>query len=96
MDRDGVLNRSEVSQLIDSLKLLAIEQYPSDDNDVVAVEISDLISGDVESIHLESFLMWAVQRKTLKHLLDILHQVRIYTSFPICKYQQTFQLFNCF
>ncbi len=79
MDRDGVLNRSEVSQLIDSLKLLAIEQYPSDDdNDVVSVEVSDLISGDVESIHLESFLMWAVQRKTLKHLLDILHQVRIY------------------
>ena len=77
MDRDGVLNRSEVSQLIDSLKLLAIEQYPSDDNDV-SVEVSDLISGDVESIHLESFLMWAVQRKTLKHLLDILHQVRFY------------------
>ena len=77
MDRDGVLNRSEVSQLIDSLKLLAIEQYPSDDNDV-SVEVSDLISGDVESIHLESFLMCAVQRKTLKHLLDILHQVRFY------------------
>ena len=86
MDRDGVLNRSEVTQLIESLKLLAVEQYPNDGNDaVVSLEVSDLINGDVESIHLESFLMWAVQRKTLKHLLDMLHQVRS-TLIELCNF----------
>lgn len=71
-----MLSRSEVSQLMESLKELAIEQFPEDGSDTVSLEVSDLIPIEMESIDLESFLMWAVKRDTLKHLLDMLHQVR--------------------
>lgn len=61
---------------MESLKELAIEQFPEDGSEAVALEVSDLIPSEIESIDLESFLMWAVKRDALKHLLDMLHQVK--------------------
>jgi hypothetical protein len=65
-----------VTQLIESLKQLAVEQFPEDENDSDSLEVSDIIKNEMESVDLESFLMWAVNRSSLKHLLDMLHQVK--------------------
>ncbi|KZS03438.1 Uncharacterized protein APZ42_033875 [Daphnia magna] len=75
VDRDGVFRHSEVTQLIESLKQLAIEQFPENSSDADLLEISDLIANEMESVDLESFLMWAVKRNALEHLLDMLHQL---------------------
>ncbi len=61
---------------MESLKELAIEQFPEDGSETVALEVSDLIPSEIESVDLESFLMWAVKRDALKYLLDMLHQVK--------------------
>ena len=76
IDRDGVFCRSEVSQLIESLRQLAVEQFPEDESDSDFLEVSDIITNEMEFVDLESFLMWAVNRSSLKHLLDMLHQVK--------------------
>lgn len=76
-DRDGVLNRAEVNQLISSLKQLAVDQYPDDGPEgALSLEAADLLPTDGESVSLEPFLIWAVRRNSLKHLLDMLNQVR--------------------
>lgn len=62
--------------MIESLKQLAIEQFPENSSDADLLEISDLIANEMESVDLESFLMWAVKRNALEHLLDMLHQVK--------------------
>lgn len=74
-DRDGVFSHLEVTQLIESLKQLAEEQFPEDGIDAESLEISDLIANEMESVDLESFLMWAIKQNALEHLLDMLHQV---------------------
>ncbi|XP_046459200.1 ubiquitin carboxyl-terminal hydrolase 32-like isoform X2 [Daphnia pulex] len=74
-DRDGVFCRSEVTQLIESLKQLAVDQFPEDESDCDSLEVSDIIKNEMESVDLETFLMWAVNRSSLKHLLDMLHQL---------------------
>ena len=63
-------------QLIESLKQLALEQFPEDENNSDSPEVSDIITNEMESVDLETFLMWAVDRSSLKHLLDMLHQVK--------------------
>jgi hypothetical protein len=65
-----------VIQLIESLKQLALEQFPEDENNSNSPEVSDIITNEMESVDLETFLMWAVDRSSLKHLLDMLHQVK--------------------
>ena len=73
-DGDGVLNGGEVSQLMGCLKDLETEQnVDTVDGATISFEMLDSV-GD-ESVHLELFLIWAVQQNSLKHLLDLLHQV---------------------
>ena len=78
-DRDGVLNRTEVTQLIESLKQLAADQY-SDELDGAnrsSFQVSDLLPADMDSVSLEPFLIWTVPRNSLQHLLNLLHQVKL-------------------
>ena len=65
----------EINQLIESLKKLAVEQFPEDDNDTFPLEMMDLVKDTNDSVDLETFLMWAVKQNSLRHLLDMLHQV---------------------
>ena len=75
-DRDGVLSRAEVHHLIASLKQLSVDQYSDDGPEgAIVLEAADLLPNDTESVSLEPFLIWAVQKDSLKHLLDMLHQV---------------------
>ena len=76
MDRDGVLNRQEVTQLIDSLNLLAKEQFVDERGEEPELHISDLMNEETESVTLESFPIWATKRNSLKTLLNLLHQVK--------------------
>jgi len=74
-DRDGILNQVEVSQLIGCLKDLEIDQnIDSVDSSTISFEKLETIP-DGSPIHLELFLIWAVEENSLKHLLDLLHQV---------------------
>lgn len=76
-DHDGILNQAEVLQLIGSLKDLEVDQnIDSVDSPTVSFEMLKSIP-DGSPIHLELFLIWAVQENSLKHLLDLLHQVII-------------------
>lgn len=74
-DRDGVLNHLEINQLTESLTQLAIEQFPEENSDTFSLEAMDLVKDNNESVDLETFLMWAVKQNSLRHLLDMLHQV---------------------
>lgn len=68
--------------MIESLKQLAVDQFPEDESDCDSLEVSDIIKNEMESVDLETFLMWAVNRSSLKHLLDMLHQVK---DFVFCE-----------
>ncbi len=91
-DRDGVFCRSEVTQLIESLKQLAVDQFPEDESDCDSLEVSDIIKNEMESVDLETFLMWAVNGSSLKHLLDMLHQVK---DFVFCEVAFFFLIYLC-
>lgn len=69
-----MLNEKEVDQLIDSLNLLAKEQFIDEDGEESQLHVADLT--DEGTVTLESFPIWATKQNSLKNLLNLLHQVK--------------------
>lgn len=97
MDKDGVLNHKEVTQLIDSLNLLAEEQFIEESSETSQLQISDLMNEETaaQPVTLESFPIWATKKNSLKNLLNLLHQVQHNTCQFFCLNNILFKMVSC-
>lgn len=87
-----MLNQQEATQLIDSLNLLAKEQFSDNNGQGSQLQVSDLMNEEIgtQPVTLESFPIWATKKNSLKNLLNLLHQVKFCFVFMISLLKRLF------